>query len=76
MLKLFKVMGKALSGELSYMRTGLVSSPVCISSKSYCITHGISIGSNVSILFIKILKFYCKVYVVMGKVLPGELSCM
>ena len=43
------------------------------SRKSYCTTPGVSVvgGGGVS----KMLKFYVKVFYVMGKVLSGKLSC-
>ena len=62
--KSFYLMGKALSGELSCMWRGHVSSPVQMFRKSYCTTPGI--GS-----FSAVLKFLPSVFYVMGKV-----SCM
>ena len=43
--------------------------------KSCCTTPGISIGAG-SIGMDRMLKFYVKVFIVMGKALSGELSCM
>ena len=42
--------------------------------KSCCTTPRVSVGSGVGVS--KILKFYVKVFYVMGKVLSGELSCV
>ena len=42
-----------------------------MSRKSYCTIPGVSVGVGVS----KMLKFYVKVFYVMGKALSGELSC-
>ena len=43
--------------------------------KSYCTTPGVSVGFG-SVGVDRMLKFYVKVFIVMGKALSGELSCM
>ena len=96
-VKIFYVMGKGLSGELScpcdrsccntdyldafwqwlsyYDR--LLRMPFQLawtkSRKSCCTTPGISVGGRVGVS--KMLKFFVKVFYVMGKALSGELSC-
>ena len=47
------------------------------SRKSYCTTPGVGIDVGVGgcIRVSKMLKFYVKVFYVMGKALSGELSC-
>ena len=45
------------------------------SRKSYCTTPGVGIGVGVGVGVSKMLKFYIKVFYVMGKALSGELSC-
>ena len=41
--------------------------------KSYCTTPGVGVGGGSDVS--KILKFYIKVFNVVGKALSGELSC-
>ena len=45
--------------------------------KSYCTTPGVGVGVGIdgSVGVDKMLKFYVKVFYVMGKALSGELSC-
>ena len=43
------------------------------SRKSYCTTTGVSLCGGIDIS--RMLKFYVKVFYVMGKTLSGELSC-
>ena len=46
---------------------------VAKSRKSCCTTPGVGFGIGIG--FSKMLKFYVKVFYVMGKALSGELSC-
>ena len=49
------------------------------SRKSYCTTRGVAVGVGFGIIggggVSRMLKFYVKVFYVMGKALSGELSC-
>ena len=51
------------------------------SRKSYCTTVGVGVGVGVGVVVAvgvgisKMLKFYVKVFYVMGKALSGKLSC-
>ena len=42
---------------------------------SFCVGVGVGVGVGGGVGVSKMLKFHVKVFYVMGKALPGELSC-